>query len=583
MLDAAKLSANSLKVGLLLVLPASVPDRLQGLDWSTCGVVFGIAIFVRNLSASDDALRVFSSKTQFCFRPPWWPRSAPVEKDNLASAMEGKGSGRLLHLGNGARKKRSNASRRPYDEPQLAYNYIDMASSTPPPDNFSEAYVDKNVDYGIYAHKEINLKQFASSASCNNMADAGESQYASAHSSCGGNEQMRSATDSNTSGECALAPANCEVAKGVAQHSPPVIENKVKKSQAQDMTGLDENAMLETGQVACEGCHGGRISLLVVSTWGKADSSSGSESLRKSKRVPKRRTFNGDDGGDDYEILGKVNVPRLNAEDNDECDEDYEGGRRRQQKLSEVLKRQFEARITKSKSGRTFKDDDYLEEEEPTSDVEPRIKRKKDKMTRLKSLAGSEKERTVITRRRALQSGKDTFSGHCVDMVKLPNGLPPAPPKKQKDMLSEVDRQLKKTEAAERRKMLAEKAAMESQAEAIRKILGQDSSRKKREQKIRKRQEEEAEEKAAKAMIIKSDTVRWVMGPARTVVTFPEEMGLPSIFDSRTCSYPPPREKCAAPSCMNPYRYRDSKSKLPLCSLNCYKAIQQKPQPLIAC
>lgn len=188
--------------------------------------------------------------------------------------MEGKGSGRLLHLGNGARKKRSNASRRPYDEPQLAYNYIDMASSTPPPDNFSEAYVDKNVDYGIYAHKEINLKQFASSASCNNMADAGESQYASAHSSCGGNEQMRSATDSNTSGECALAPANCEVAKGVAHHSPPVIENKVKKVKLKvggmtrtihtnsdgvsvigssstkycgtsDMTGLDENAMLE--------------------------------------------------------------------------------------------------------------------------------------------------------------------------------------------------------------------------------------------------------------------------------------------------------------------------------------------------
>lgn len=185
---------------------------------------------------------------------------------------------------------------------------------------------------------------------------------------------------------------------------------------------------------------------------GKADSSSGSESLRKSKRVPKRRTFDGDDGGDDYEILGKFNVPRMNAEDNDECDEDYEGGRRRQQKLSEVLKRQFEGphnvnsrtnvlsakAARKSKSGRTFKDDDYLEEEEPTSDVEPRIKRKKDKMTRLKSLAGSEKERTVITRRRALQSGKDTFSGHCADMVKLPNGLPPAPPKSELSDASSV-------------------------------------------------------------------------------------------------------------------------------------------------
>uniref|UniRef100_A0A453M7V5 HIT-type domain-containing protein n=2 Tax=Aegilops tauschii TaxID=37682 RepID=A0A453M7V5_AEGTS len=39
-------------------------------------------------------------------------------------------------------------------------------------------------------------------------------------------------------------------------------------------------------------------------------------------------------------------------------------------------------------------------------------------------------------------------------------------------------------------------------------------------------------------------------------------------------SYPPPREKCAGPSCPNPYKYRDSKTKLPLCSLECYKAVQ---------
>ncbi|XP_030544858.1 uncharacterized protein LOC115751221 [Rhodamnia argentea] len=551
--------------------------------------------------------------------------------------MEGKGSGRLLHLGNGARKKRSNASRRPHDEPQPAYNYMDMASSTPPPDNFSEASVDKNVDYGIYPHKEINLKQFTSSASCNNVADAGESQYASMHSSCGGNEQMRSATDSNTSGECALAPANSEVAKGAAHHPPLINENKVKKVKLKvggmtrtihatsdgvsvigssstmycgtsDITGPGENVMLEDGSSRFHSLSSDKASRLRGVPWwknfsasgfnmGKADSSGSSESVRKSKRVPKKRAFDGADGADDYEILGKVNVPRLNEEDNDECDEDYEGGRRRQQKLSEVLKRQSEGphnvnsrtnvlsakEARKSKSGRTFEDDDYLEEEEPTSDVEPIIKRKKDKMARLEPLAGSERETTVITRQRALRSGKDTFSGRSADMVKLPIGLPPAPPKKQKDMLSEVDRQLKKAEAAERRRMQAEKAAMESQAEAIRKILGQDSSRKKREQKIRKRQEEEAEEKAAKSMTIKSDTVRWVMGPARTVVTFPEEMGLPSIFDSRTCSYPPPREKCAAPSCTNPYRYRDSKSKLPLCSLDCYRAIQRKAQPLVAC
>jgi len=55
------------------------------------------------------------------------------------------------------------------------------------------------------------------------------------------------------------------------------------------------------------------------------------------------------------------------------------------------------------------------------------------------------------------------------------------------------------------------------------------------------------------------------------------------VFIVWSFSYPPPREKCAAPNCTNSYKYRDSKSKLPLCSLHCYRAIHQKMQPLIAC
>lgn len=133
------------------------------------------------------------------------------------------------------------------------------------------------------------------------------------------------------------------------------------------------------------------------------------------------------------------------------------------------------------------------------------------------------------------------------------------------------------------------------------------------------------QEKAANAMILTSDHVRWVIGPSGTVVTFPNEMGLPSIFDPKpcryninfwfsckysrilhctcsiyifflksgdarrlccycgNCRYPPPREKCAGPSCTNPYKYRDSKSKLPLCSLQCYKAIHEKMRSVSAC
>jgi hypothetical protein len=139
------------------------------------------------------------------------------------------------------------------------------------------------------------------------------------------------------------------------------------------------------------------------------------------------------------------------------------------------------------------------------------------------------------------------------------------------------------------------------------------------------------QERAASNLSLASNTVRWIIGPTGTIVTFSEDIGLPSIFDPVPCrykfpsiniifllfhlhththiysqfpsctwtyvitfdclmgfivwsfSYPPPREKCAGPNCKNSYKYRDSKSKLPLCSLHCYRAIHQKMQPLITC
>uniref|UniRef100_A0A0E0CHQ0 INO80 complex subunit B-like conserved region domain-containing protein n=1 Tax=Oryza meridionalis TaxID=40149 RepID=A0A0E0CHQ0_9ORYZ len=140
----------------------------------------------------------------------------------------------------------------------------------------------------------------------------------------------------------------------------------------------------------------------------------------------------------------------------------------------------------------------------------------------------------------------------------------------KKDKLSDAEMLAKKAEAAQRRKMQVEKATKESEAEAIRKILGLDSEKKKEE---RKQKEREDKERAARAQTIPENTIRWVMGPKGTVVSFPEEVGLPSIFNSKPCNYPPPREKCAGPSCTNAYRYRDSKLNLPLCSLKCYKAV----------
>ncbi|XP_059648421.1 uncharacterized protein LOC132294540 [Cornus florida] len=328
------------------------------------------------------------------------------------------------------------------------------------------------------------------------------------------------------------------------------------------------------------------------------------EPVRKSKRVPKRRLLDGgfDDGDDDDDeeirYLEKLKTSKVASDYGAEFEDEDEAGSRKQRKISRVMKRNVggynvnaidygskrsgkEGKM--SRSGRTNEDTDYLEDEEPVSDGEPEIKRKKQRKEFVDVSGDSKKEMAVTTRQRALQSGKDISFNSGTSLIEFPNGLPPAPPRKQKEILSEVDQQLKKAEAAQRRKMQVEKAARESEAEAIRKILGQDSSRKKREDKIKKRQEELAQERAANAMTFTSNTVRWVMGPSGTVVTFPIELGLPSIFDPKPCSYPPPREKCAGPSCTNPYKYRDSKSKLPLCSLQCYKAIHENIQPLTAC
>ncbi|XP_077240774.1 uncharacterized protein LOC143881543 [Tasmannia lanceolata] len=308
----------------------------------------------------------------------------------------------------------------------------------------------------------------------------------------------------------------------------------------------------------------------------KSNSIYSSEPTRKSKRVPKRRvldgTFDDDNADDEIQYLERLKAAKVGGD----YDDDEDDGKKRKTlkasktrvdggKYDEVvegygLSRKFKEGNKKLRLDRDSEDTNYI--------------------VSVDSLADGKKEFSLTTRQRALQSAKDVSAGTNSSLIEFPNGLPPAPPRKQKEKLSEVEQQLKKAEAAQRRRMQVEKAARESEAEAIRKIRGIDSSGNKREDKLRKRLGQLAQEKAATAKALASTTVRWVMGPTGTVVTFPK---LPSIFDSNHCSYPPPREKCAGPLCTNAYKYRDSKSKLPLCSLQCYRAVHEMLQPVTTC
>ncbi|KAM4074114.1 hypothetical protein ACB094_10G069000 [Castanea mollissima] len=301
------------------------------------------------------------------------------------------------------------------------------------------------------------------------------------------------------------------------------------------------------------------------------------ELVRKSKRVPKRRVLDGEFGSEEDDEIRYLEKLRTSKNTGYKEDEELS---KKHRKLSRVSNVENVGSSRSGKDGKRSKSDiasedtDYEEDEESRSDGEFEGKKmKKQKKESVDSLMVNKREMTLTMRQWALQSSKDSAPGTSV--IEFPNGLPPAPSRKPKEKPSELEQQLKKAEAAQRRRMQVDKAARESEAEAIRKILGQESSRKKREDKFKKRQEELAQERAANAMMLPSNTVRLVMGPTGTVLKFSEDMGLPSIFDSKPHSYPPPREKCASTSCTNPYKYRDSKSKVPFCSLQCYKAIQQ--------
>ncbi|VVA96735.1 unnamed protein product [Arabis nemorensis] len=273
----------------------------------------------------------------------------------------------------------------------------------------------------------------------------------------------------------------------------------------------------------------------------------GASLCEKSKRGLKKRVLDAeldsdDDGDEEIRYLEKLKSKRVTR--------DYHEG--------------------KESEGHISEDKELL-----SSDKHGVPEKKKMRMGMVDSTSGQ----IPTTRTRALQSGKDQYSVIGSGPLEFPDGLPCISSKRQKQKLSEVEQQSKKEEAAQRRRIQSEKAAQEAEAEAIRKILGQDSGRKKREEKIKKQQEERAQERAARSSTLASNTVRLVIGPSGTTLTFSEDIGLPDIFKPITYSYPPPREKCVGPNCEKTYKYRDAKSKLPLCNWICTVRIKDDSYP----
>lgn len=493
--------------------------------------------------------------------------------------MEGVEGLPFTALANAAKKKRSSSSRRPRSDAEVFTDYRDLSSlsSTPPSD--STASSEEITGNSNVSSTENSEAYFGGSDS--RRFGKGITKV-SANSKPGPSEVQSDGQDNLNKVKKVKLKLGGVTRTLHAKSSDGASINgaSVKSHRAADAPRPRQKLLLQESSEDDSSVRLDEVNAPGVST----KQPDKYENVRKSKRVPKRRSIDGDfDDGDDAEIqyVKKLRASKLSGNYGIEYEDVVGEGSRKQRKISGVLKQDGSRQYNqdsgsskdgkRSRSGKPSEDNDYLNEEQPMSDDDSETMRKKQTRDLAGSSVDSGKEMAVTTRRRAFLTAKNGSPKS--SFIEFPNGLPPPPPRKQKEQLTEVEQQLKRAEALLKRRQQVEKAARESEAEAIRRILGQDSSRKKRESKIKKRQEELAQEKATNAMVVASDIVRWNLGPSGTIVTFPSEVGLPSIFNSKPCSYPPPREKCAGPSCENPYKYRDSKSKLPLCSLQCYKAI----------
>ncbi|GLT64123.1 hypothetical protein SLA2020_366340 [Shorea laevis] len=548
--------------------------------------------------------------------------------------MDEFGGSQYNGINNPVRKRRTQTSRRPRPDSQPLAEGRDNSpvSSTPPSDDLSKVSSEENASGDTNSRrKEFNLNQCVSRFP--SAAGAGSEKLYEKNKKDGGfnafynNVPGRSGFNNRRSSEGVLAPANwkstSKLKDGFESESRNVDiyggrngeslssgqagilldrsgnENKVKKvklksSRSSDASRLRQKQNLQDNSDDNNSPSGKRSGLQGIpwkdfsrggfnlgkeeSLMGKLSVKSASgkqgdkyEPVRKSRRVPKRRVrdeeFGDDDEDDEIRYLEKLKTSKSKTG----TKEDNEESSKKHQKFSRVsnMENGGSSRLVKdvkrSRSDRVSEDTDY-EEGESGSDGELEGNKKKQRKESVDSLMDNKREMTLTTRQRALQSSRDAAPG--TSLIEFPNGLPPAPSRKQKEKLTELEQQLKKAEAAQdvgckSRRLLENRRLRLSEKFS--------------------RREERAQERAANAMTIPSNTVRLIMGPTGTTVIFSEDIGLPTIFDSKPCSYPPRRENCAGPSCSNPYKYRDSKSKLPLCSLQCYKAIKEKMLPETPC
>nr|CAB3497730.1 unnamed protein product [Digitaria exilis] len=503
--------------------------------------------------------------------------------------MEGRGNPPLTSTEAVIKKPRSVASRKPRSTEQLASEYNGMCA--PSRNIFHDD--DAGVEAGGHRRKELYLNSPEMKGSVAHKNDVSRKLRKEDRSGgdYDGHSRSRKSKEAAQHGGGGVLALECTTGGPGSPDNPRLVprDASVPGFLLASIPGVTCESTASPADLPCfnlqdsggyttKGTHGSHVE---EKPGNRHDISPSSDTVRKSKRIPKKKTLDGDSDDEDGELryLEKLRGAKVAPDPmttglgvyDDSTDDAL-----KKKKLSKVSKNkstpyEVDEDFTMSRFGKDGRkklqlgdDNESVEEEESEMDENNGLKE-------LDSPSDAKIETPgLTTRQRALQGR----GGHGENLIEFPDGLPTASSRKQKEKLSEVEIQAKKAEAAQRRKMQLEKAEKEQQAEAMRKILGIDSEKKKEEKKLKEREEKE---KQAKLEEYRKNCIQTVMGPTGTVITFPESMGLPSIFNSKPVSYPPPREKCAGPNCTNPFKYRHSKTMVPLCSLACYRAVQGHP------
>lgn len=164
-----------------------------------------------------------------------------------------------------------------------------------------------------------------------------------------------------------------------------------------------------------------------------------------------------------------------------------------------------------------------------------------------------EKDTSTMTARQRAMLGHEIEGEN--ELLELPTES------RRKDENSEEAVKRRK-QRAKKRKQQMEKQIEEDKAQTIDRLLNKQ---------VKSRKEAEKQKRIRKAKVPR---VTYLNNKDGVSISFPVNMDVP--FEKRLLEGPPKQEvTCAVEGCSNIKRYSCSKTKLPLCSLECYKKVQR--------